>query len=156
MTGARGRTLSAMTAACSVRPDNGLSHENSTSCNVNSSQLWFNNFLESLYFFGKWGAKISNDFDLDYFSDQVKNVHPHIVIIDIGTNDLAAGVRPLSAAVNVVDFANDLLHRLIFLQSNMLRVCSATLQDRVDISKSEFFKGTPWDETFSMLSILTI
>ena len=119
-----------MTVAGSVRPEN--------NSNTISSQLRLNNFLDSLHLFGKGGAKISNDFDLDYFRDQVKSVRPDFVIIDIGTNDLAAGVQPLSVAVKVVDFANDLLHRISSVKH--VRICSAILRDRVDISESELFK----------------
>ena len=68
MTGARGRTLSAMTAAGSVRPENGLVNNS----NVISSQLRLKKILHSLHLFGKRGANISNDFDLDYFRDHVK------------------------------------------------------------------------------------
>ena len=39
------------------------------------------------------------------------------VIIDIGTNDLAAGVQPLSVAVKVVDFA---IYCIEFPQLKML------------------------------------
>ena len=54
--GVGGRTLSAMTVAGSVRPEN--------NSNTISSQLRLNNFLDSLHLFGKGRAKISNDFDL--------------------------------------------------------------------------------------------
>ena len=47
----------------------------------------------------------------------MKSVRPYCVIIDIGTNDLAARVQPLSVAVKVVDFANELLHD--FLHFNL-------------------------------------
>ena len=67
---------------------------------------------------------ILNDFDLDYFRDQVKSVRPDFDIIDIGTNDLAAGVQPLSA-VKVVDFKNDLLHKIYSVKH--VRICTAIL-----------------------------
>ena len=67
---AHGRSQLAMTAAGSVHTENGLAHENNTNCNVISLQLRLKNFLNSFNIFGKRGAKISNDFDLDCFRDQ--------------------------------------------------------------------------------------
>ena len=55
----------------------------------------------------------------------MKSIRQDFVIIDIGTNDLAAGVQPLSAVK--VDFKNDLLHKVYSVKH--VRICSAILRD---------------------------
>lgn len=56
-----------------------------------------------VYVTGK-GGLFADSYGLGYIEEQVSHVHPHILVLDIGTNDLTSGISGIALARIITDF----------------------------------------------------
>ena len=108
----------------------GRPNANGTSIGLNSQDIAYRlrleHLIDSIHLIGNRGAKIVDpNFSLPY--DELLHIRPGIVIIDLGTNDLAAGTPPIVVAVKVVDIAIDMMRNIHSIK--YIQICSAINRD---------------------------
>ena len=76
-----------------------------------AKRLHLSNLVKRVYLLGQRGAAVSHPVHNLYSlpSTLLNRVRPSYAIVDLGSNDLAAGVAPLEVATKLVDLANLLI-----------------------------------------------
>ena len=80
-----------------------------------SEMLRLDNLVREFHLFGKRGTMLFNQsFQLPY--SNLQYIQPDLVMLQYGSNDLAAGITPLEVSAKVVDLAREIIINVISVQ----------------------------------------
>ncbi len=103
-----------------------------------AGDLMVDHNIQNVFLYGRSGAKI-DVFEMPNLF--LSMVHPSIVVIDLGTNDICQGINPYVSATTLFAMATDLVSKFqsfVFLCSVLPRVSSLGILSSVDEFNSLF------------------